>query len=156
VADHRADDPDNNSNAPSYPALHVDLDSIDDFVAAMRTEIADNLQPHINQLIKSYELGVCFGQITYSENLAATQMVYHDCLTRIGELLTGYVTAGQVLTSAAARVAATYRRTDAMAAAKTRDVSTAISAQVQAVRDALANRPTPAPAGPDRHYPVPS
>jgi hypothetical protein len=112
--------------------MQLDLHGIDDFVAALRREVEGNLQPQINHLLKAYEMGVCFGLVTYSENMAATQQVYHGCLTRISTLLGGYVTAGQVLAAAAEQVARDYRHTDAMAAANTQTVSDAISAQVQA------------------------
>jgi len=132
VANHGFSDTGNRAAASSYPGLHVDLKGVDDFAAALRKEVEGNLQPQIDRLLQAYRSGVCFGQISYSENMAATQQVYHKCLVRISSLLGGYVTAGQVLAAAAEQVAREYRGADAMAAATTQSASTAISAQVQA------------------------
>jgi hypothetical protein len=152
VANHRTDDRDNRTVAAAYPGLQVDLNGMDDFVSALRKEVEGNLQPQIDRLLKAYEMGVCFGLVSYSENMAATQQVYHACLTRISGLLGGYVTAGQVLAAAAEQVAKDYRHTDAMAAANTQAASEAISMQVQA---ALAAQAPPAPAL-DRRYGEPA
>jgi hypothetical protein len=140
VTTHRTDDRDFRDSTPGYPGLAVDLNGIDDFVAALRKEVEANLQPQIEHLLTVYETGVCFGYVSRSENMAATQQVYHDCLTRISGLLGAYATAGQVLTAAAEQVARAYRHTDAMAAANTQYVSDAISTQVRAAQNA-----TPAP-----------
>jgi hypothetical protein len=140
VVSHRTDDHDISTTTAAYPGLQVDLNGIDDFVAALRKEVEGNLQPQINHLLRAYEMGVCFGLVSYSENMAATQQVYHACLTRISGLLGGYVTAAQVLAGAAEQVAHDYRHTDAMAAANTQSASEAISTHVQA---AIAD---PAPA----------
>jgi hypothetical protein len=137
VANHRTDDRDSRTGTAAYPGLQVDLNGIDDFVSALRKEVDGNLRPHIDHLLKAYETGVCFGLVSYSENMAATQQVYHACLTRISSLLGGYATAGNVLAAAAERVANEYRHTDAMIAANTQSVSDAISVQVQAAQSAL-------------------
>jgi hypothetical protein len=151
VANHRTYDPDSTPAAPAYPGLHVDLNGIDDFVAALRKEVEGNLQPHIDHLLRSYEMGVAFGLTSYSENMAATQKVYHECLSRISNLLAGYVAAGQVLAAAAEQVARDHRHTDAMAAANTQSVSDAITAQVQASQNAIAAQETHLD-GRDRRY----
>ncbi|HKS98217.1 MAG TPA: hypothetical protein VJT31_01705 [Rugosimonospora sp.] len=148
MANHRTDDPDNKPTGPSYPGLQVDLNGIDDFVATLRKEVEGNLLPQIDRLLRAYEGGVCFGLVSYSENMAATQQVYHKCLVRISSLLGGYVAAGQVLAAAAEQIANEYRNADAMAAATTQSTAAAISDRVQASQDLFE---PPAPHWDKRH-----
>lgn len=121
----------NDDAGAAYPGLQVDLNGIDDFVAALRKEVEENLSPSIDRLQKTYEMGVCFGPASGTPNMNAAKKVYDECLTRIRALLNGYVTAGQVLAAAAEQVAKQYRDTDAMAAASTHVVSNALSMQIQ-------------------------
>jgi hypothetical protein len=143
VANHRIDDVD--SGGAAYPGLRVDLDGIDDFVAALRREIENNLQPNVMQLLKTYEKGVCFGRVPYSPNMHTTQQVYYECLSRISALLGGYLTAARVLAAAAEKVAREYRDTDARVAVSTQSVSTALSDQIEASQKTPALGAMPAP-----------
>lgn len=145
MVDHRTDDPDTRAGTPSYPGLQVDLDGIDDFVAALRHEIDENLRPGIHELIQSFEAGVGFGIMAFSPNVVAAQRYYRACLARASRLLADYAAAGEALASAAERMARRYRETDAMIAADAQTVADALA-------DAAAPRPTqdPPPASPHR------
>lgn len=116
----------------AYPGLRVDLNGIDDFVAALRKEVNDNLNSHVGQLKSTYEMGVGFGLGSRSPNMDAVQQVYYECLARISTLLDNYVNAEHILAAAAEQVAKQYRDTDAMAAASTDEVSKALTEQAKA------------------------
>jgi hypothetical protein len=121
----RIDDPE--SSMPGYAALTVDLRALSDLAGALRREVDANLQPHITQLFSAYSLGVGFGLATDSANIRAARQRYQDCLTQIGPLLSGFVTAGQALAAAADQIATAYGDSDAMAKARASTVQDAVS-----------------------------
>jgi hypothetical protein len=119
----------------AVPAIHVDINAIDDFVALLRGEVTQNLRPYSEQIISEHRSGVGFGLHSGSEPMHALRQDYYQCLLSGAEGLRSYVEASEVLLAAAEKVAALYRRTDALAAAQTQDVLAALSVSHREMND---------------------
>jgi hypothetical protein len=117
------DDPD---GVPDYAVLSVDLNGLSDVAAALRREVDGNLLRHITQLNSAYSMGVDFGSASHSDNVKQARRVYRDCLVQATNLLSSYVTAGEVLATAIDDVVRRYGSSDAMASARVDDVDTAL------------------------------
>jgi hypothetical protein len=128
--------PDSSTALPDHSILSVDLKALTDVAAALRQEVAGNLQRHITQLNSAYGMGVSFGYASHSDNMKEARKVYHDCLVRATSLLSSCVAAGEALATAVDVIAQRYATTDAMAKARADEVDLALS-------EALKNTPVP-------------
>jgi hypothetical protein len=117
------------------PAINVDINAIDDFVALLRDEVTQNLRPYSDQIISEHRSGVGFGLYSGSEPMHALRQDYYQCLLSGAEGLRSYVDASEVLLAAAEKVAALYRRADAMAEAQSQDVLAALGASRREMND---------------------
>jgi hypothetical protein len=139
---------DGGTGALDYPELRVDLDGIDDFVAALRKEIDGNLSPDVDRLWPPYCSSVPFGQQSKSPNMSAVRRVYYECVVGIRTILDSYVNAGRTLAATAEQIAKQYRDTDAMVAATTTDISQALAEQTKAAPPKVSVSPSSTAASP--------
>jgi hypothetical protein len=108
------------------PAIEVDVDAIDDFVALLHEEVAQNLRPYAEQVIDGHSSGVTFGQSSGSEPMRALRQDYYRCLYSGADGLRSYIDASEVLLGAAEKIAGLYRQSDAMAQARGQEVLAAL------------------------------
>lgn len=129
----------------SSPAIRVDLGSLADFAKVVRGENERTLFPESQLVQTEFQAGVRFGGSSASGCVYTAKERYRQSLIRAMEQLTAYLRAAELLVDAAELVAKTYGATDALSAARMKDVQTAF----QDALTAAANKPShpPQPGG---------
>jgi hypothetical protein len=118
------DDP--GCDVSDYATLKVDIEALADVANALRQEVDGNLRPHVGPLNLAYGMGVKFGLTSHSENMKRARKAYHDCLVQATESFANRIAAGEALAAALDEIARRYGGADAMAKARSDDVSKVI------------------------------
>jgi hypothetical protein len=106
--------------------IEVDVSTLSGFAKALRDEVELNFRPHLGRVVDG--LAPATAPFPLREDfteLAAAWWAYGDCKGRTADLLQAYADATLELARAAEIVAANYRGTDQLAAAKLGDVQQA-------------------------------
>jgi hypothetical protein len=114
--------------------FQVEVTGLTDLADEVRTETDMTLRPQAGQVQTNFANGVRFGGQSASGYVYAAKERYRESLVRGMEVLGAYVQAADVLAAAAEKVAANYRQSDAMSAARTREVADALTAAILEAR----------------------
>ena len=121
--------------------FQVEVTGLTDLADEVRTETDMTLRPQSGQVRTNFAAGVRFGGQSASGYVYAAKERYRESLIRGMEVLGAYVEAADVLATAAERVAANYQQSDAMSAARSREVADALNAAIVEARK-VKERPT--------------
>jgi hypothetical protein len=106
--------------------FQVEVSGLTDLADEVRTENEMTLRPQATQVTGNLATGVRFGANSASGYVFAAKERYREALTAAMRTLDDYVEAAEVLATAAERVAANYRESDAMSAARSAEVAGAL------------------------------
>ncbi|HEX6970445.1 MAG TPA: hypothetical protein VF174_16755 [Micromonosporaceae bacterium] len=124
--------PDEGSGSPLAKVIKVDLAGLADLATVIRTESEQTLVPQSRRVCAELQNGVCFGKSSASGYIHVARERYQQSLVRAMAQLSAYIRAAEVLADAAERVAKDYRATDALSAARLRDVEAALRTAMKA------------------------
>ena len=106
--------------------FEVEVTGLTDLADEVRTENDMTLRPQATQVKGNFSQGVRFGASSASGYVFAAKERYRQALIGGMQTLGDYVEAAEVLAAAAEKVAANYQQSDAMSAARTTEVATAL------------------------------
>jgi len=118
------------------PGFSVQTSGLTGLADEVRTENDANLRPQSTQVRGNLAQGVTFGAASASDYVRVAKDRYRQSLVRAMDVLDAYVEAADVLATAAEQVAANYQRSDAMSAARSEEVTKALTDAIAAARAA--------------------
>jgi hypothetical protein len=123
-------------DSPGSPGFAVETSGLTGLASEVRTENEANLRPQASQVRGNLSQGVTFGAASASDYVRVAKDRYRQSLVRAMDVMEAYVQAAEVLATAAEKVAANYRQSDAMSAARSDEVTKALTEAIAAARAA--------------------
>ena len=123
-------------DSPGSAGFAVETSGLTGLASEVRTENDANLRPQSSQVRGNLSQGVTFGAASASDYVRVAKDRYRQSLVRAMDVLEAYVQAADVLATAAEKVAANYRQSDAMSAARSDEVTKALTDAIAAAHAA--------------------
>jgi hypothetical protein len=127
AADVLTDDSGGGSDGFMPTNITVDVRGIRDFADLLRDEIDANFLPNKDRVIAEYRRGVGFGARSASMDMHVAVWKYFTCLSTAIDNLEAYVSASEVLITAAQKIADAYRTADQLSTASMQDIEMALN-----------------------------
>lgn len=109
-------------------AIEVNPSRLHEFGASVAAEVHRHVRPQATRLNLVFADGVTFGQGNPSADLSAAITAYRECLTGMSAQMEALVETVGTIADAAEQIASRYASSDALAAAKAKDVLSALDA----------------------------
>lgn len=107
-----------------YGAIEADISRMEEFAAKLDAEVRENYAPHLTYVYNDMGVQIPAPYADFTE-LASFLMTHHAAVTDTTDLVHFYQNATGDFATAATKVSAQYRESDAFAAARVSDVEAA-------------------------------